>query len=206
MHDPLCVAFTIPRPWPNRSRLTGRRYWPELVTVWHREPGGNDSGTVCRHYDRATGRVLNGWRWHVWHWRVQLHPLQALRRRLLTRCTWCDGRSRKGDPVNHSHSWDGPRGRWWRGEPGLYHSDCSAYVSAHATCTCETPVLDGGSYGRCAVCGKYRAFGMTPGRVGIARILAAVPPGQRNPRAMRTVADLANIERLLEEHRERAGG
>ena len=68
MHDPDVVAFTIRRPWPRRRRtLLGRRYWPPLVTVWHREPRGHDAGTVCRHYDRVTCRVLPGWRLHIWH-------------------------------------------------------------------------------------------------------------------------------------------
>ncbi|MEU3254990.1 hypothetical protein, partial [Streptomyces sp. NPDC006997] len=30
------------------------------------------------------------------------------------------GRDRKGDAVNISHQWGGPRGRWWQGEQGLF--------------------------------------------------------------------------------------
>lgn len=123
MHDPLIVAFEIPRPWPERSplpvapgegvrwrirhhyihvpgceddpphrggafpwwkpssysrywRLGGRDlYWPPLVTVWHREPGGRDALTVCRRrVQRPDGsrKFTRGWRLHVHHWRIQV--------------------------------------------------------------------------------------------------------------------------------------
>lgn len=190
MHDPDIVAFEIRRPWPKTSRprnLDGTpaksiRYWPSVVTVWHREPGGRGSGEVCKHYRRepdGSTKILHGWRWHINHWRVQAPPLQELRRRLLTRCAWCHGRHRKGDPVNVSHSWDGPRGRWWQGEPGLYHGDCSAISSAHATCVCENPVLEHDTYGRCARCDRHRPFGMTAEDLTRSRELSAIPAGAR---------------------------
>jgi len=52
MHDPMVVAFEIRRPWPRRRRLVGRRYWPALITIWHVEPNGHDSGEVCKHSHR----------------------------------------------------------------------------------------------------------------------------------------------------------
>lgn len=210
MHDPLVVAFEIRRPWPERARhldripggwrvgrcgvrIAGRAFiFPAVVTVWHREPGGHDSGEVCKHHSRyqdADGKwqwkFHQAWRFHVHHWRIQVHPLQTLRRRLLTRCTWCGGRDRKGDPVNMSHSWDGPRGRWWQGEPGLYHGDCSAVSSAHATCVCEHPVLDHDGYGRCARCNRSRSFGESEERIIRARELSALPKGARLPKGDR---------------------
>lgn len=141
MHDPMVVAFDIRQPWPQVRKLrqgdprskrrgiqwpfayvAGRElYWPGVITVWHVEPGGADALTVCD----SRGR----WQWHIHHWRIQVRPLQRLRRSLLTRCALCEGRSTKRNPVNVSHTWDGPRGRWWQGEPGLYHRDCSAIVS-----------------------------------------------------------------------------
>lgn len=139
MHDPLTVAFEIRRPWP-RTDSTGltphvrveegrweigrspfwivagkRIYWPCMVTVWHRDPSG---------YDTTTCPYGGHWRLHVHHWRLQIHPFQQLRRRLLTRCEVCGGRSVKDHPVNVGTQWDGPRGHWWQGEPGLTHSDC----------------------------------------------------------------------------------
>ncbi len=196
MKDPLTVAFEIPRPWPridaygtrqaarNGIRWQLRRYhdtviwgralrWPSLITVWHRDPSG---------YDDITCRGKR-WRLHVHHWRLQLHPLQQWRRRLLTRCTWCGGRSVKGDAVNHSHQWDGPRARWWEGERGLFHADCSAIKRAHSTCICEAPILDSGNYGRCARCDRFRPFGITDAHIARTRDLQAIPHGGRRAKA-----------------------
>jgi hypothetical protein len=169
VHDPLVVAFEIKRPWPARRDERGWRYWPSVVTVWHREPGGADALSVCKH----TGH----WRVHVHHWKLQFPPLQALRRRLLTRCAWCAGRSVKGDCVNISHQWDGPRGRWWRGEPGLFHHDCSSVSRSHGLCFCAVPVLSQGDYGRCEVCGGSRAWRQEPDEAD--RLLASLPEGSR---------------------------
>lgn len=188
MHDSLVVAFEIKRPWPNRRGKSGYRYWPALVTVWHREPGDADALSVCKHGTR--------WQLHIHHWRLQFPPLQALRRRLLTRCAWCGGRSRKGDPVNISHSRDGPRGHWWQGEPGLYHHDCSAVQEAHRLCLCPDPLLRHGNYGECALCGRFRPYGRAPDEAD--RLLASLPAGTRIPAAVRP-----QIEALWDERRRR---
>ena len=195
MHDPLTVAVEIRRPWPKPNRWkteqaarTGTRwkiggaswvlaghglYWPALVTVWHRDLSGYDDIT-CRGKRR---------RLHVHHWKLQVHPLQHLRRRLLTRCAWCDGRDHKGDAANVSHSWDGPRARWWQGERGLFHCDCSYIERAHATCVCDVPVLDNRSYGRCAACGMFRPFGFTDDDLARARDRQTIPRGGRRATA-----------------------
>lgn len=212
MHDPRVVAFELRRPWPRRqsrplSRHTGRweirgtfwtlagrhLYWPALITVWHVEPGGRDSGTVCPHYrtmitpDGPETVILRAWRWHVWHWRIQIHPVQQLRRRVLTRCAWCGGRDRKGDPINVSHQWDSPRVAWWRGETGLYHRDCSSVARAHAMCLCKDPGLSNGDYGTCAFCGRFRAWGGTPDAAD--RALAGLRPGARMTPEVRAQVD-----------------
>jgi hypothetical protein len=122
VHDPMVVAFEIRRPWPQRWKLspawTSRRWWfPPMVTIWHVEPGGRDAHAVCKSGSR--------WRFHVWHWKVQIIPLQMLRRWLLTRCAGCGGRSTRANPVNVSLSWSDDAGPWWRGEQGLYHVRCA---------------------------------------------------------------------------------
>jgi hypothetical protein len=191
MHDPLTVAFEIRRPWPRpdkwkteHSARTGGRwqfngafwvvagrglYWPCLITVWHRDPSGYDD-TTCR---------ARRWRWHIHHYKIQVQPLQHLRRRLLTRCAWCKGRSVKGDSVNISHQWDRARGRWWQGEQGLFHRDCSSIKTAHATCVCEQSVLEHNGYGRCAQCNRSRSFGMTAENIARVRELSNIPRGER---------------------------
>jgi len=229
MHDPLVVAFEIRRPWPRRDSaydsvrpgrarvlprwnvrrspfwtLAGRGfYWPTVITVWHREPRGHDSGEVCRHFDRwqnADGKwqmkVRHSWRFHVHHWRIQVRPLQALRRWLLTRCSWCGGPSRKDDRVNISHSWDGPRGRWWRGEPGLFHEDCSSIQEAHRSCLCDEPVLEHRKWGRCARCMKFRGYGRSEAQIQRSRVLAAVPAGQRDAKAYARVCEMYKTENV----------
>lgn len=202
MHDPLVVAFEIRRPWPKRWRHASgpswkwgygrglrwrpsafmnvagvRLYWPALVTVWHVEPGGADSGTVCT--------WTSHWRWHVHHWRFQVHPLQDLRRWALTRCEWCGGKSRKGGRVNVSRG-GRERAPWWRGELGLYHRECMSADTAWATCTCATPSLGEYApgrpkdYGRCADCGRFRPWKLTPERAQQAEQLReSVPVGAR---------------------------
>lgn len=200
MHDPSVVAFTIPRPWPKRQarpfgktrwrfhgkfwNIAGRGiYWPSIITVWHVEPGGRDSGTVCKR---------RSWKRHVHHWRIQIHPLQHFRRWALTRCEWCGGRSRKGDMVNHSHQWDRARGHWWRGERGLFHGDCSSIESAHRTCVCSagpwgSGALGGYPYGRCANCGLFREWRSDERRDPhypkdqTTLLLRSIPKGQRDP-------------------------
>ncbi|MGW0578599.1 hypothetical protein ACWD25_22120 [Streptomyces sp. NPDC002920] len=169
-------------------RLNGRDYYfPSLITVWHREPGGRDGLTVCgKRVQRRDDmwRFRRSWRWHVHHWKLQFRTYQRLRRRFLTRCAWCGGRDRKGDRVNISHRWDGPRSRWWQGEKGLFHHDCSSIKSAHSTCVCVRPVFDSGIYGRCARCTLFRPFGFTDANLARARELHTVPPGERRAEAM----------------------
>lgn len=186
MHDPMVVAFTIPRLWPERShfrgapgdarwkirhhhehfntetnglicdgcdrlmtstkqvfpwykigsyskfwRLAGRDfYWPSIITVWHVEPGGHDALSVCqsRHFSLRTGKwyYSKSWKYHFWHWKIQVHSIQNLRRYLLTRCEVCGGKSRKGHVVNFSNSWNNPKTHFWQGELGLRHGDCDA--------------------------------------------------------------------------------
>lgn len=192
-----------PSSWSPFWTIAGRGwYWPSLITVWHREPRGHDSGEICRHYVRALGadgkwssRILHGWRWHVHHWKIQVHSLQALRRWALTRCEWCGGRSHGGDRVNISHQWEGPRGRWWRGEPGLYHLDCSSISAAHAACTCGDPLTDYDGYGHCARCGKFRAFGRRSVNVTTDLILAGIPKGHRDPEVYATVRHIWESQR-----------
>lgn len=188
MHDPLVVAFEIRRPWPTRRDRSGWRHWPSIVTVWHREPGGHDALTICRkRTQRADGtwRLSSGWRWHIHHWKIQVPALQELRRRLLTRCTWCGGPSRKGDAVNVSHQWGGKRGPWWRGARGLYHWDCSSIAGAHRACVCEHPITEYDGWGPCICCGKYRGHGRTDEQLARMRVLAAIPRGGRERREAR---------------------
>lgn len=167
-------------------RLAGRDfYWPPMITIWHNEPGGRDALSTCR--DRrqrpdGTWYLTRGWKWHLTHFSLQFPPLQHLRRTLLTRCAWCGGRSRKGDVVNCSAQWGAPRGRWWQGEPGLFHEGCLGRQLDYGICTCYLPQLSGRNrqgYGECGGCGKYRPLNVSPERLARARLVQAQPRGTR---------------------------
>lgn len=49
MHDPRTVAFDIRRPWPSRDQWSKIRrwYWPNLITIWHRDPEADGSDNSC---------------------------------------------------------------------------------------------------------------------------------------------------------------
>ncbi len=70
-------------------------------------------------------------RWHFWHWKLQIHPLQKLKRRLFDRCAVC------GKPFGWNES---PIGNW--GGDKLWHSGCDHvnHVKASAPVADETPV------------------------------------------------------------------
>jgi hypothetical protein len=176
--------------------LAGRAYdFPPLVTVWHREPRGRDSGTVCRNPKAQ--------RWHIHHWKLQVHPLQEARRWLLTRCTWCGGPHRRNDPVNVSGSWSRPRTPWWRGEVGLYHLDCHSISRAHDTCLCPRPRPEHGDYGWCALCGKFRPFGLKEEQLRRMKLLTTIPPGQRDREIYGRYCELARSEQAVVAEAER---
>lgn len=189
MHDPEVVAFHIYRPFPRRRTRKARHgrwrwafpfvnaagvefYFPGLVTVWHVEPNGEDAL-------HGECRGATHWRWHIHHWEIQWDVLQRWQRRLFTRCAWCGGRSRKGDQVDVSHQWDSPKQPLWRGERGLFHHGCSSVERAHGKCLCDDPLLSHGDYGRCAFCGKSRAWRQPPTIPD--RYLASLPVGARIP-------------------------
>lgn len=194
MHDPSTLAFSVRLPVPSRisrrrpsdGRETGLR-WPflilkrhevyfghDLIDAWHEEPGGADAGTVCGN------RRL--WA-HPRHLRLKFPPLRSLRRRLFTTCEWCGQLGTSRRPVNVSHQWDGDernrRARWWNGDRGLYHAECSTLADAARQCVCEVP--DPGRMGRrCRLCGNFADYNQ--GKFREARMLAKrVGRGRRRP-------------------------
>lgn len=64
-----------------------------------------------------------GWRihprWHVWHWRIQIHPIQEFKRWAFSRCSKCGGRFKWGESVC-SNNWNSTGPRWFRSED-VYH-------------------------------------------------------------------------------------
>lgn len=75
-------------------------------------------------------------RWHVWHWKITIYPIQNLKRWLFTRCAGCAGRFAWGEaPV--TGQWESPGPRWFRGEKHLYHDRCFPRPVATATETAK---------------------------------------------------------------------
>lgn len=62
-------------------------------------------------------------RWHVWHWKIQVHPLQNLKRWLFSRCCRCGKGFHYGE-APCSGSWSGTGPRWFRSEENTYHHNC----------------------------------------------------------------------------------
>jgi hypothetical protein len=105
--------------------------------------------------------------------------------------------------VNHSQQWDNERGPWWKGERGLFHSDCSTISAAHQSCACHLHAggpwesnLSGCPYGSCATCGKFRGWQKehTP-RDDANRLMQTIPVGGRDSDVMEAV------RQMLKEHR-----
>lgn len=68
-------------------------------------------------------------KWHVWHWEIQCHPLQQLKRILFSRCCKCGGSFRWNESVCSSQ-WDSEGPCWFKGEKSLECSRCSGPVCA----------------------------------------------------------------------------
>lgn len=73
-------------------------------------------------------------RYHFWHWRFQIHPLQKLRRRMFDRCSECS------KPFGWNES---PIGTW--GGDKLWHDACYPQPSQRPPMTCEPVSPDGAS-------------------------------------------------------------
>lgn len=127
------------RPIWNWGARLGRR---EIETIWSlaSSPVDNLKHTIDRcHSEDACGELFmliervrltrsRPWyrrpRWHVHHWKFQIHALQAFKRWAFSRCAGCGRRFTWGySPV--TFQWDNGGPKWFKGEHGIYHSECS---------------------------------------------------------------------------------
>lgn len=68
-------------------------------------------------------------RWHLHHWKIQIHPLQSFKRWLFSRCEQCGKRFGWGEsPI--ASSWYGTGPLWFRSERGIRHCSCSDHSVA----------------------------------------------------------------------------
>jgi len=62
-------------------------------------------------------------RWHLHHWKIQIHPVQKFKRWAFSRCEKCGGGFGYGEsPV--TDCWDGTGPLWFRSEKHVRHMQC----------------------------------------------------------------------------------
>lgn len=81
--------------------------------------------SVFRAYNRHHRPWYKKPKWHVHHWKLQIHPTQQLRRFLFDRCNICKKGFKYGEAPGSS-SWHTPKHHWWQSDPSLYHLKCDA--------------------------------------------------------------------------------
>ena len=108
----------------------------EQAEVEGREPRRLRDPVVSREYlaYEPLAHAIRSWRtrprrwrihprWHLWHWRLQVHPVQHFRRWAWSRCATCRRRFTWAySPI--SDSWDGSGPLWFRSESGVHHHKC----------------------------------------------------------------------------------
>ncbi len=135
MHDPLVLLWAIrrppisPREWRRALRLDRHpsRGWsrlPHFLDIWHREPGGRDSGQVC-------GRNPKRYRWHIHHYHLRFWPVFNLRRWLFQPCARCGRRFRYRDArMGHMSS------------DKTWHNECMSLGHNESTLLVMTETMD----------------------------------------------------------------
>jgi hypothetical protein len=129
--------------WRRANRFM-RRWHSELVEfAENRTDSLSDSLTMRFGNDRkredriaSMASCVYGWilraerpwyrhpRWHVWHWRIQVQPLQYLKRWAFSRCATC-GKGFSWGYCPCSDGWGGTGPLWFRGEKGVRHHACA---------------------------------------------------------------------------------
>lgn len=131
--------------WSRTNRFMRRHLYDILSFAENRSDSMKESLTMkygvekredrIRHFASVIYGCILRWerpwyrhpRWHVWHWKLQVHPLQNFKRWAFSRCAGC----RRGfawgySPV--STSWNGTGPRWFRDEKNIYHSQCQRSI------------------------------------------------------------------------------
>lgn len=106
----------------DRNIERGVQNTPEEDRHWREQQASSFYGAIAGLILRNRRLWFQKPRWHFWHWRLQIHPLQRFKRWAFSRCCKCGKRFKWGASVgiNSWHS-DGPS---WSGEKNVYHMDC----------------------------------------------------------------------------------
>jgi hypothetical protein len=78
----------------------------EQDKFWREEQARSFFGAIAGWILRDRRHWFQKPRWHVWHWRFQIHPLQKIRRLLFDRCEMCGKRFAYGETPCGSWSGD----------------------------------------------------------------------------------------------------
>lgn len=73
-------------------------------------------------------------KWHIHHWKIQVHPIQSFKRWAFSRCCHCGKRFKWGQSAT-THSWHSTGPLWFRSEQNIFHSECSGAAVQAATQT-----------------------------------------------------------------------
>lgn len=143
MHSPEVMVFSINRPFPKtykrygkaRNTVVGFRqfwyigsrefYFPSVITVWHNEPNGMDSGTVCRGMG-GTELTWHNIQWaisHRKHLEIHIEPIRSLNRWINDRCSECGNRFRRNE-ARFGYGWSDTR--------EVFHNKCMSLRNSRA--------------------------------------------------------------------------
>lgn len=103
---------------------------PEQDKHWREEQARSFFGAILGKILRERRWWFQHPRWHFWHWKLQIHPLQTFKRWAFSRCCKCG----KGFAWGYSpttYSWNGIGPRWFKSEPDVFHADCDHPFDHH---------------------------------------------------------------------------
>lgn len=83
--------------WRLETLLDNRPHWNEDDALRSREHVVFQDLKEAVRLWRRRGKCRIPVRWHVWHWRLQIHPWEKFKRWAFARCSKCGGRFKWGE-------------------------------------------------------------------------------------------------------------
>lgn len=164
-----------PKAW--RPRIAGRAYrWWHIVTVWHVEPEGRDSGTKCKGMGSSDLTWHNvRWAWkHRHHLSISVIPYRRVRSWLFDRCDEC----------GHRFFWKQSRHSYMSSD-NVWHEHCMGYRTWRGKARERLEVLD-------LVADVWEVDGKTVQQLARNRGLGLNEESQADTQAWRVFYDLEN--------------
>ena len=95
---------------------------------WREEQAKSFFGSIAGWILRERRWWFQKPRWHVWHWQLQVIPIQTFKRWAFSRCQKC-GKGFTWGESPCSTAWNGDGPRWFTSERWVEHGDCSMAAS-----------------------------------------------------------------------------